>query len=163
MVKCTNASIAEAQQQSGILLSSLTISASRIVQVMANEFFTHGKSLIELSMRDCGIRDIDPNAFNALQHLKKLNLPNNQITIVHDTWFTDLTSLEQLDLSFNAIQSLSANAFYRLSRLQRLDLANNRLTQLDIDTLKPLNSIAKIHIDGNPLSLLSRGKVRYYQ
>lgn len=127
--------------------------------MMANEFFAHGKSLIELSLRDCGIRDIDPNAFNALHHLKKLNLPNNQITIVHDTWFTDLSSLEQLDLSFNSIQAIPTNAFYRLLRLQRLDLANNRMTQLDVDTLKPLSSIAKVRIDGNPLSLMSRGKV----
>ncbi|OAD62390.1 Leucine-rich repeat-containing protein 26, partial [Eufriesea mexicana] len=105
-------------------------------------------------IHDCHINDIHPGAFRGLVSLKKLSLPNNNITQVRGEWFKDLVHLEQLDLSFNQIGIIAPPGFSRMILLKRLDIRENRLSCVHPVTLP--GGIDKLYFVGNPLSFNCR-------
>lgn len=158
-VKCSNATISEALQKGGTTIAVIVISTSKIGRVGANAFSAQIKSLSSINLNNCGIRDIDSQAFAGLVLLKKLSLPNNNITEVKPGWFDGLLSLEQIDLSFNSIRTIEPAVYTKLGLLQRLNLNENKLECLEPKDLESLRSLAKIRIEGNRLTLQCRAKV----
>lgn len=102
-----------------------------------------------------------------LQFLKKLNLSNNQITVLYQL----PSNLEILNLSYNKLKGLSPEVAMNLKNLTTLDVSYNGLEALDgveamsrlkrllsknnqIQELQPLNalqSLVEIDLENNPV------------
>eukprot|EP00040_Diaphanoeca_grandis_P026676 m.149788 g.149788 ORF g.149788 m.149788 type:complete len:537 (-) comp30682_c0_seq2:1912-3522(-) len=80
-------------------------------------------SLRMLSLRDCGLRDVQPGSFP--DSLVWLILTNNRLTSIPQS-FGQLTRLRKLMLSGNQLESLPSS-FEQLHDLELIRLAGNRL------------------------------------
>ncbi len=66
---------------------------------------------------------IEPNTFQHLINLKKLNLQGNRLTKIDS--FQHLINLKILNLSLNVINEIDSNGFQGLENLEELDLRLN--------------------------------------
>lgn len=99
-----------------------------------------------LQLSGCKIKTVSPDAFKGQeQHLRNLNLQDNDLTQIPVDSLRPLRSLTLLDLSHNRITTIPAGAFETLSKLTTLKLSDNNVTLQDgalrglEDSLKNLN------------------------
>ena len=76
--------------------------------------------LVHLSLRGCGIRDLEKVK---LQNLKSLNLSNNSISVFDDL---EMPNLNILDLSFNSLKSFTMVKLQNLKKLCKFSIAFNQ-------------------------------------
>ncbi|XP_076239638.1 uncharacterized protein LOC143182503 [Calliopsis andreniformis] len=156
-LQCSNASLDTVLNQTSSDVSAIMIFNSNLGNIQPRSFSKFSRSLQSLNIHRCQVRSIDLDAFDTLANLKKLSLPNNNISRVREEWFKDLVYLEQLDLSFNHIDRIPRGIFGRLMLLKRLDIRENRLTCLSPSALP--GGIDKVYFFGNPLTFECRGKL----
>ncbi|CAG9794745.1 unnamed protein product [Diatraea saccharalis] len=110
-----------------------------------------------ISLRGCGITDIDCDAFVGLPMLQHLDIAENKLQELKPCTLVSLPQLNSLDLSFNKISVLSPGTFDHLNNIEELYLKGNELRNLQneiFDKLKKLNvlDLSNNVIDGSNLS-----------
>lgn len=156
-LQCFNVTLETVFNETTDSVRSILIFNSNLRYIPERAFARYAKHLQSLNMHHCRINDIHLEGFDSLANLRKLGLPNNNITRVREAWFKDLVYLEQLDLSFNRIDIIEPVIFGKIPLLKRLDIRENRLTCLEPSTLP--GGIDKVYFFGNPLTFKCRGKV----
>ncbi|KAK3862677.1 hypothetical protein Pcinc_031488 [Petrolisthes cinctipes] len=97
------------------------------------------------------IKTIDPERLKHLKTLKKLDLSNNQITILSNKTFSELTQLSTLVVSYNKLGCLERDALVGLSSLRVLSLHGNDVSFIPDGTFAHLRAITHIALGANPL------------
>jgi slit protein 2 len=88
---------------------------------------------------------------NHLRDLTRLDLSNNQISILTDHILSNLSELQTLILSYNKLQCIEEKAFYGLTKLRVLSLHGNDISMIPYNAFKDLRSISHIAMGANPL------------
>ncbi|KAI5097096.1 toll-like receptor 5, partial [Silurus meridionalis] len=117
---------------------------------LKNSVFSYMPDLIEISLADNVINQIERDAFNGLDNLRFLNLSNNLLDKIHSETFNHLRSLETLDLSNNNIKILMSESFQGLNNLVNLFLSENSLESLY--TIGNLPSLQILYLDNNKIT-----------
>lgn len=108
-------------------------------------------TLIEVSIIDCGVEIIYPDAFRGLFKLRVLRLVGTRILRLEVVWLINLPSLKELIVWGNRIDYIDDDIYDLLPYLEVLDVSRNKITQCPTPTqLSKLRSLRKIFIDGNP-------------
>lgn len=131
------------------------------------------KSLVELSIEECGLRTIPdtikdlpnlqvlhlngnnliylPESIGYLKSLEYLFLMNNQLKILPES-ISNLINLKSLNLESNRISSLP-NSFKNLQLISFLNFGDNELEDLP-EEIMYLNSLEYLDLSGNNLKVL---------
>ena len=88
---------------------------------------------------------------NQLRDLTRLDLSNNQISILPNNIFSNLSELQTLILSYNKLQCIEEKAFFGLTKLRVLSLHGNDISMIPDNAFKDLISISHIAMGANPL------------
>lgn len=127
----------------------IRISNMPIPVITKDTFSKFGYDLWVLGCSYCGIRDIEPGAFQHLQNLQQLSLDNNQLSTLRDSWFRGLDYLTYLDLNYNAIGSIDDGVFKTLPSLVDLRLSGNRLECLNLEAVSKLKELKRMFLTEN--------------
>lgn len=96
-----------------------------------------------VQLSGCKISKVSSEAFKGQeQHLKNLNLQDNDLSEVPVASLKNLRTLSLLDISHNRITAVPAGAFESLKKLATLKLSDNNVT-LDDEALRGLESCLK--------------------
>ncbi|TSQ23953.1 Toll-like receptor 5 [Bagarius yarrelli] len=114
--------------------------------------FSYMPDLVEISLAENLINQIEKDAFYGLDNLKTLNLSHNLLDKIYTDTFKNLGSLETLDLSNNNIRMLMSQSFQGLSNLLHLSLSENSLQ--NVHTLANLPRLKKLYLDNNKITSL---------
>ncbi|XP_062136572.1 protein slit isoform X1 [Drosophila sulfurigaster albostrigata] len=98
--------------------------------------------------------EIEQIHFERIRHLRaltRLDLSNNQITILSNYTFANLTKLSTLIISYNKLQCLQRHALSGLNNLRVLSLHGNRISMLPEGSFEDLKSLTHIALGSNPL------------
>ncbi|CAH0754027.1 unnamed protein product [Bemisia tabaci] len=128
-------------------LHTLDLSGNPL-RILEPGIFDDLRSLESLTLNRCNITYISNTAFIFLEHLKVLELAENNLKSVE--WpivLGPLGRLEHLDLRHSGISNLPENAFGNNTWLTRLILAENELTDLDVATTLGHNLIHLSELD----------------
>ncbi|XP_043066434.1 protein artichoke [Drosophila bipectinata] len=88
-----------------------------------------------------------------LEHLKKLRLDHNLITVIEDGSFVDLPNLSELHLNDNRITELQYGAFLRTPQLKTIYLQNNLIRRIHPESLLQASGsgVEAVHIYNNEI------------
>ncbi|KAH8300423.1 hypothetical protein KR018_004929 [Drosophila ironensis] len=88
-----------------------------------------------------------------LEHLKKLRLDHNLITVIEDGSFVDLPNLSELHLNDNRITELQYGAFLRTPQLKTIYLQNNIIRRIHPESLLQASGsgVEAVHIYNNEI------------
>ena len=92
----------------------------------------------EIDLSNSNISDIDIDAFEEYEALKKVNLSGNQIEFVNRGAFAQNAKLTDLVLANNKLRAFSAEVFGPGSALETLDLSGNPLDTFDLTLTEKL-------------------------
>ena len=115
-------------------ITTLILNNNRL-STLPNDAFTGLSDLIRLYLISCEIGNIEPGAFNGLNHLKILHLRYNQI----------------LRLSADVGADGAESVFTGLDELRELDLRNNDLISLEVTDFQPLANLEMLYLDDNDI------------
>ncbi|XP_036030689.1 toll-like receptor 13 [Onychomys torridus] len=101
------------------------------IQILPAQSFTNVPALVDLRLEWNFIWKIDEGAFRGLENLTLLNLVENKIQSVNDS-FEGLSSLETLLLNHNQITHIHQKAFAPLVKLKYLSLARNNIANFSV-------------------------------
>ncbi|XP_054154675.1 protein slit-like [Oppia nitens] len=104
----------------------------------------------ELYMDVNDIGRVSPHV-NQLSQLTRLDLSNNQISLLEDNIFGNLSELQTLILSYNKLQCIQSGAFRGLKKLRVLSLHGNDISMLPEGSFMDLISISHVAMGANPL------------
>lgn len=118
------------------------------IGVLQDNIFVNLK-VHNIQLSGCKIRTVESTAFTGQeQHLKNLNLQDNELTAVPVESLRPLQNLQLLDLSHNRISNVPSNAFETLYKLSTLKLSDNNVT-LEADALNGLEkSLKNLNLKG---------------
>lgn len=134
------------------------------IEILPARSFTNVPALLDLRLEWNFIWKIDEGAFRGLENLTLLNLVENKIQSVNNS-FEGLSNLETLLLNHNQITHIHQKAFAPLVKLKYLSLARNNISNFSVilEAVQYLpcleyldltnNSI--IYLDHSPKSLVS--------
>lgn len=102
-----------------------------------------------IQLSGCKIKTVSNGAFRGQeQHLKNLNLQDNDLTEVPSESLKNLRTLQLIDFSHNRITTVPTGAFSTLSKLATLKLSDNNVT-LETGALNGLeNSLKNLNLKG---------------
>ncbi|KAH8379889.1 hypothetical protein KR009_007825, partial [Drosophila setifemur] len=88
-----------------------------------------------------------------LEHLKKLRLDHNLISVIEDGSFVDLPNLSELHLNDNRITELQYGAFLRTPQLKTIYLQNNLIRRIHPESLLQSSGsgVEAVHIYNNEI------------
>ncbi|XP_067141725.1 protein slit-like isoform X1 [Centruroides vittatus] len=92
-----------------------------------------------------------PKEMNLLKELQRLDLSNNQITILPHNIFSNLSKLSTLILSYNKLQCIQEDSFRGLKSLRILSLHGNDISFIPDTAFQDLVAITHIALGANPL------------
>ena len=95
--------------------------------------FTNLTGLLELSVKNNPMTQLDRESFSGLNQLVSLDLSNNLITSLPQEIFDNATQLRYLILRRNRLTHISLKVFVKLSYLRKLDLSHNSLLSVSTD------------------------------
>ncbi|XP_066584015.1 slit homolog 2 protein-like [Prorops nasuta] len=125
------------------------------------EVFKRFSEVHEIIIRNCGLRTIEPGAFNHLHKLERLTIRDNPLLTVGSSWFI-LENLEALDLRGNSIRYIEPGAFKHLPKLLYLNLEGNDLKCIFTSDLGDMQKIHVIEFSGNPLKWRCRTELEQF-
>ncbi|BHF61011.1 Leucine-rich repeat, immunoglobulin-like and transmembrane domains 2 [Sparganum proliferum] len=120
-----------------------------------SSYSTSHVNIVELTIMDCGLQGIEPQTFQGLKNLTKLDVSKNALSRIHRRTFAGLR-LELLRLDDNLGLSLSPGAFENLS-VSSLSIQNCNLRSLTFKDLEPLirtGTLSTLRLTGNSLTTL---------
>jgi len=129
-----------------------------LITRVVDRAFTKMSSLRTLVFRHNRIETIDQYAFKGLNHLTRLDLTENRLSMVTRAdmrWLCALKSLEELSLRDNGVHVLAAAAFHCRPRpcpLLRLDLAENRIRRVEDEGFSGLSNITRLDLASSQLT-----------
>ncbi|XP_045582081.2 protein slit isoform X2 [Procambarus clarkii] len=97
------------------------------------------------------IKAIDPERLKHLKSLKRLDLSNNQITILSNKTFSELIQLSTLIVSYNKLGCMERDSLLGLKALRILSLHGNDVSFIPEGTFRDLKTITHIALGANPL------------
>uniref|UniRef100_A0A0P4WAZ2 Protein slit n=1 Tax=Scylla olivacea TaxID=85551 RepID=A0A0P4WAZ2_SCYOL len=97
------------------------------------------------------IKTVDSERLKHLKALKKLDLSNNQITILANKTFSELTQLSTLIISYNKLGCMERDSLLGLRELRLLSLHGNGISFIPEGTFRDLDGITHIALGANPL------------
>ncbi|XP_047472308.1 protein slit-like isoform X1 [Penaeus chinensis] len=97
------------------------------------------------------IKSVDPERLKHLKVLKRLDLSNNQITILSNKTFSELKQLSTLIVSYNKLGCMERDALLGLKALRILSLHGNDVSFIPEGTFRDLETITHIALGANPL------------
>lgn len=105
-----------------------------------------------IQLSGCKIKTVSSGAFKGQeQHLKNLNLQDNDLTEIPSESLRKMRTLQLLDLSHNRITDVPSGAFETLTKLTTLKLSDNNVT-LQAGALRGLeNSLKNLNLKGTRL------------
>eukprot|EP00057_Strongylocentrotus_purpuratus_P029437 XP_011683911.1 PREDICTED: toll-like receptor 3 [Strongylocentrotus purpuratus] len=110
-------------------------------------------ALQNLSLEDCNLSILHPQAFTGLKSLRVLILKNNQLEHLPVDLFKPLDQVTIIDLVDNLLADLNGAIVLDNRKLKTLLLSNNKLTRLEQNTFKPLYySLLFIDLSMNPIN-----------
>ncbi|XP_067134486.1 protein slit-like isoform X2 [Centruroides vittatus] len=92
-----------------------------------------------------------PTTLNAAINIQRLDMSNNQVSIIPNNIFANLTNLSTLILSYNKLQCIQVDSFRGLKSLRILSLQGNDISMIPDGTFRELVSITHIALGANPL------------
>ncbi|XP_067040963.1 leucine-rich repeat-containing protein 15-like [Acropora muricata] len=108
-------------------------------------------NIVDLSMGDCDLENIESGTFSRMHNLSRLYLSGNKLSHIQRGMFHGIGSnLYELYLSSNQIVSVDDGTFEQLGPLGKLDLADNALSSAP--DLTGLNSSTYILLDHNQIT-----------
>ncbi|KAK6638540.1 hypothetical protein RUM43_006807 [Polyplax serrata] len=96
------------------------------------------------------IQSVQVSRLHHLKYLTRLDLSNNQITVLSNYTFSNLTRLSTLIITYNKIQCVEVNAFSGLKSLRIISLHGNDISQLQNGTFADLEGITHLALGANP-------------
>jgi len=100
----------------------------------------------EVDLSNSNISDIDIDAFEEYEQLKKVNLSGNSIEFVDRGTFAQNARLTDVVLANNRLRSFSAEVFGPDSSIEVLDLSGNPLESFDVSLTEVL-SLQTLNLD----------------
>ncbi|CAH1393719.1 unnamed protein product [Nezara viridula] len=97
------------------------------------------------------IQSIDVEKISHLKYLTRLDLSNNQITVISNFTFVNLTNLSTLILSYNKIQCIERDALAGLKLLRIISLHGNNISMIPDGAFSDLHIITHLALGSNPL------------
>ncbi|KAJ9579590.1 hypothetical protein L9F63_004775, partial [Diploptera punctata] len=96
------------------------------------------------------IQTIHADRLSHLKSLTRLDLSNNQISILANFTFANLTKLSTLIISYNKLQCIQRDALAGLTSLRIISLHGNDISMIPDGTFKDLKSITHLALGANP-------------
>ncbi|XP_048524192.1 protein slit isoform X2 [Dendroctonus ponderosae] len=97
------------------------------------------------------IKRIQADRISHLKSLTRLDLSNNQITMLSNMTFATLSKLSTLIISYNKLQCIQRGSLQGLKSLRILSLHGNQVSLIPEGTFAGLKSISHIALGSNPL------------
>ncbi|XP_015180258.1 PREDICTED: osteomodulin-like [Polistes dominula] len=116
-------------------LVDLDISQNDLVYIEA-ELFKNAKSL----------EPIDEDAFSNLKMLEKLDLAENNLIKLPESWMYNLEQLNYLNLKSNLFSNLDSMSIYVRSNLSHLYLQQNKFASIKIESLMILPTNVEVYL-----------------
>lgn len=125
------------------------------IQALPPYGFTNLSALVDLRLEWNSIWKIEKRAFWGLENLTLLNLIENNIRSVNDS-FEGLSNLETLLLSHNRITNIHKNALVPLFKLKHLSLSRNHITNFSnvLEAVQRLPRLEYLDLTQNNISVL---------
>lgn len=136
--------------------SQIHIEKSQLQTLKQTDFSSlQATQLLELRITGSQLSEIQDNAFQNLNSLRKLTLRENQIYSLSKNAFSGLGYLSDLDLSRNKIQSFSnLEVLNPLTSLRYLDLGYNLINDIPTGLFTAQRSLQTLKLEGNHLGNL---------
>lgn len=96
------------------------------------------------------IQMIHADRLSHLKSLTKLDLSNNQISVLSNFSFVNLTKLSSLIISYNKLQCIQRDALAGLESLRVISLHGNDISVIPEGAFKDLKSITHLALGANP-------------
>jgi len=156
---CSSKQITEVPDYGDIPPNTITynLAGNRIKKV---GIFGNYAKLVELSLDDNVIEEIEAKAFKNLAQLQTLTLRNNRIKTIKTHTFQNLKKLTILVLDHNELETISESYFKPFEKLQWLYVRNNNIKQINQKSFSDLNQIKFIHMENNALPNIQAGVVK---
>lgn len=133
-------------------LINLNLSRNHINEIESMAFFNSSATIVDICYNNISKLDFLKNSLYGLQ---KLNLSNNNLTILHKNTFEKQSLLVNLELSGNNIITIEENSL-PLDNLQYLNLINNQITGiLKPDTFSPAKFLRALDLSNFNISKIS--------
>ena len=140
-------------------LSHLDLSTNPIT-VLPSEAFAIGdntSNLREVILFGCDISTVELGAFNGLDHVSKVRMYDNAVTVLTNGYFFGLSGTTEMYLQESSLTAIEVGTFNGQHSLVFLDLSGNALVTLQESTFQGLVSLTELELDNNNLSTLERG------
>ncbi|XP_046821563.1 uncharacterized protein LOC124425357 [Vespa crabro] len=115
-----------------------------VFKITGYEYNTYSTYRLECS--NCGLERLEPQTFDDMPALTKLNLSKNRLTGLPNDLFKFLFSLQELDLSENLIATLEPNMFRGAVTLMKINLSGNPLVTLQVAPFLLTPSLNKLDV-----------------
>eukprot|EP00057_Strongylocentrotus_purpuratus_P018075 XP_011672549.1 PREDICTED: toll-like receptor 3 [Strongylocentrotus purpuratus] len=133
-------------------LTTLDLSENWLYVLMDPRILQQLSALQNLSLEDCHLEHLHPQALTGLKSLRVLILRKNKLQQLHSDLFKSLYQLTSIDLADNFLMDLDGALFLSNRRLKTLLLSNNKLFSLEQNTFKPIYfSLLFIDLSMNPI------------
>lgn len=172
---CKAANLTEIPRTLSKEAQQLDLTSNTISHLAPNVFYNRQlENLQKLVLRECGIKNVDQQAFTGLKivieidlsfnrikqlhrgtfdgtiRLRVIHLNNNHLTKLEDGLFHDLGFLQKVELSNNHLSHIGQSAFVNLRQLHHLYLNDNKLTTLDTQTFGRIQKLSSLELRKNP-------------
>lgn len=124
-----------------------------------NEIFSVFTNLKRLSISEGNFKvgNLKPECLKGATKLEKLELNNNNITILVHKNFLEAPKLKYLSLGKNKISEIEDSAFKGLEKLKTLDLNTNQLEVINSETFCGTDNLDILYLFDNKIKMIESG------
>ena len=139
-------------------LCELTLSYTKLDEINPSVWSEIGDTLTHLYIEYDGVGSINENVFGVMPQLKTLSMYNCSIATIHPEAFNGLNNLEELWLHRNRISGEEIKNLQSLSSsLKLLYLNSNRITAMPNGTFEGFITLERLDLESNQISVLLSG------
>ncbi|PAV56282.1 hypothetical protein WR25_15709 isoform A [Diploscapter pachys] len=151
VVDCSNRNLDFIPPEIPRYTTELILKNNKIMSIGWNSNLQHLENLVKLDLSNNEISLLDDDAFSALKNLRDLNLGRNKLRHINTNAFRKDNKLEIFSASNNRVAWLTNTTFERLTHLQFITLANNQLKCLPNGLFNNVKELRSILLSGNGL------------
>uniref|UniRef100_A0AC34FEV5 Slit n=1 Tax=Panagrolaimus sp. ES5 TaxID=591445 RepID=A0AC34FEV5_9BILA len=150
VVDCSNRDLETIPEKLPRFTTTLLINKNKITEILADNGLQKLPSLEKIDLSNNNITVVEYNAFHGLKNLKELVLNNNQLTRFLYSFLGDSAhSIERLHLNSNHLECISSDTFGKMRNLTLLSIADNNIKSIAKETLENLPKLNSIYLSGN--------------